>query len=160
MAKKKRKTRKHIMIKAIIALFLLLAFTLLLVGEGNRADRVCFNGNCFKVEVVDTPEARQKGLMFRDYLPGDEGMLFVFEEEWIYSFWMKNTLIPLDMIWINSGLEVVHIHENAEPCKEDPCPSINPGVPALYVLEVNAGKARETGLSIGDKADFRGNILP
>ncbi len=151
--KLKKKSGKKYFVTGLLALSVLLV-ALLLVPISNDTDKVCFDRNCFKVEVVDTPETRAQGLMFREYLPADEGMLFIFEEEFIYPFWMKNTLIPLDMIWINSDFEVVHIYENAEPCEEDPCPSIDPGVPALYVLEVNAGKAREIGLSVGDRAEF------
>ncbi len=155
MAGKKARKKKKFRGKYLyfLAGIVLIAFFFLVLATDDE-DRVCFDRNCFYVEVVDTPETRAQGLMFREYLPADEGMLFIFEEELIYSFWMKNTLIPLDMIWINSDFEVVHIYENAEPCEEDPCPSIDPGVPALYVLEVNAGKAREIGLSVGDRAEF------
>jgi len=77
-------------------------------------------------------------------------MLFSFAEDKIHSFWMKNTLIPLDMIWINSRNEIVYIYENAQPCKEDPCTSITPPVEARFVLEINGGLAEELGINIGD----------
>jgi uncharacterized protein len=109
------------------------------------------NKNCFDVEIVDTPESRQIGLMNRENLGDDEGMLFIFDSEGVYPFWMKNTLIPLDIIWINSEKEIVFIHENAEPLS---LASINPGKNALYVLEINGGFARELGIGVGMKVEF------
>ncbi len=90
--------------------------------------------------------------MFREKLDLDKGMLFIFEEEGEYSFWMKNTLIPLDIIWINKAKEVVFISGNTQPCQEEySCSSINPGKNAKYVLEINAGIAEKIGLKVGDK---------
>ena len=91
--------------------------------------------------------------MFRESLPPDEGMLFLFEEEGAYSFWMKNTMIPLDMLWLDSGGRVVHI-AHAVPCVQDPCPHYTPAAKARYVLEVNGGYAKAHGIVVGDKADF------
>lgn len=110
----------------------------------------CFDDTCFTIEVVDTPETRQVGLMYREYLAPDSGMLFIFEEEAIYPFWMKNTLIELDMIWMNADYEVVYIARNVPPCEVEQCPSYNPGVAALYVLEVAGGRAAESGITVGD----------
>ncbi|MCX6815196.1 MAG: DUF192 domain-containing protein, partial [Candidatus Aenigmarchaeota archaeon] len=94
------------------------------------------------------------GLMDRNYLASDKGMLFVFANEGVYPFWMKNTLIPLDMIWLDSDHGVVFISRDTQPCKQDPCPTINPGKNAKYVLEVNAGVSDRIGLKEGDKASF------
>jgi uncharacterized protein len=115
---------------------------------------VCFKETCFDIEVVDTPEARQQGLMFRENLPAGSGMLFIFDGVGVYPFWMKNTLIPLDIIWINSNKKVVHV-ANAVPCVEDPCEIYNPNAQALYVLEVNAGVVDEIGLELGDTIKFK-----
>lgn len=118
-------------------------------------NRVCFENNCFNVEIAETDSERSRGLMFREKLDLDKGMLFIFEEEGEYSFWMKNTLIPLDIVWINEVKEVVFIGENARPCTEEyVCPSINPGKNAKYVLEINAGIAEKIGLKIGDKINL------
>lgn len=103
----------------------------------------------FRVEIADTPEERTQGLMYREFLPEKRGMLFVFEDEHIRSFWMKNTLISLDMIFINSKQEVVDV-QTAKPCEEDPCISYTSQESAKYVLEVNAGIAKEYGVHIGD----------
>ncbi|MGC9310607.1 MAG: DUF192 domain-containing protein, partial [Candidatus Aenigmatarchaeota archaeon] len=98
-------------------------------------------------------ESRAKGLMFRESLGDDEGMLFVFEKEGHWSFWMKNTIIPLDIIWLCENLTIVHI-QTAPPCREDNCPSYRTPVPASYVLEVNAGFSDKNGISAGDTATF------
>lgn len=122
--------------------------------------QVCFHGTpCFAVEVASDAASRQKGLMLRTSLEPDKGMLFVFDTEGEYSFWMKNTLIPLDMIWMNADKKIVFIQENAQPCLPAQaggtvCPTMNPGVAALYVLEVNAGVAQKEGLKLGDSASF------
>ena len=115
------------------------------------------NGKAVIAELAVTPKEREKGLMFRDYLGSDQGMLFIFEEEDFYSFWMKNTLIPLDIIWLNSHRQVVHIERNVPPCPGDPCPSYVPRYPAKYVLELKAGQADENGLRLFDQVSF---VLP
>lgn len=121
-------------------------------GEENK---VCFKNYCFDVELAKTDAERNRGLMSREKLDSDKGMLFVFDREGEYSFWMKNTLIPLDIIWINEKKEAVFISENTQPCKEDSCPTINPGKNAEYVLEVNGGGAQKIGLNIGDTLNFK-----
>ena len=92
--------------------------------------------------------------MFRENLEQDKGMLFIFQEEGEYSFWMKNTLIPLDIIWINQNKEVVFIKKNFEPCTQEVCPSVKPDKKAKYVLELNVGTVEQIGLKIGDKIIF------
>jgi uncharacterized membrane protein (UPF0127 family) len=92
--------------------------------------------------------------MGRESLGQDKGMLFVFPQEGIYPFWMKNTLIPLDMIWMDSNGTVVFIGKDEQPCKADPCPVINPGKNARYVLELNAGTAERLGLGEGDRMEL------
>lgn len=112
--------------------------------------RVCMKDMCFRVEVAETPEELSMGLMFRESIEPDRGMLFVFKHEGIHAFWMKNTLIPLDMIWISENNTVVFIKKNALPCESDSCPTIDPGKKAKYVLEVNGGISDQVGLEIGD----------
>ena len=112
--------------------------------------RICFHQHCFTVDIADTAETRARGLMFRDHLPEDHGMLFVFPSDGVRAFWMKDTLIPLDMIWLDKDLRILHLEENVQPCEHDPCPSYRSARPARYVLELNAGTAREIGLKPGD----------
>lgn len=116
--------------------------------------KVCFKSNCFDVELALTPKERSKGLMLRDKMPETKGMLFVFEEEGKHPFWMKNTFIPLDLIWISKDKEIVFISKDNRPCLMDSCPLIYPQREALYVLEVNAGIVDNTGIKAGDKIDF------
>jgi uncharacterized protein len=103
------------------------------------------------VEVVATQAKIQKGLMFRQHLPLDAGMLFLMGEEKEWPFWMRNTLIPLDMLFIASDMKVAGIVENAEPLTED---LRTVGKPSLYVLEVNGGWAKENGVTAGAQVRF------
>jgi uncharacterized membrane protein (UPF0127 family) len=106
------------------------------------------------VELARTPEEHSTGLMNRENLSLDSGMLFIFGEDAQRSFWMHNTLIPLDMIFINSSLDVVHVEEDAQPCVAScscRCPRYSSGSPAKYVLEANAGFAREHGIEPGQR---------
>lgn len=122
--------------------------------DKSDSDQVCFDSECFNVEVVSSGSDREKGLMFRESLDRDSGMLFIFDSEGLYPFWMKNTLIPLDIIWINSDFEIVYIAHNSMPCEEDPCPLIRHDGTAKYVLEINGGLASKLGIEVGDKASF------
>jgi uncharacterized membrane protein (UPF0127 family) len=99
------------------------------------------------VEVMRTPEQLAQGLMFRRYMPDDRGMLFDFKTEQPVQFWMKNTYLPLDMIFISKAGKIVSIAENAEPLSEKLIPS---GGPVLGVLEVNAGTAARIHARSGD----------
>lgn len=94
--------------------------------------------------------------MFRAYLPSSRGMLFIFPEEDFWSFWMKDTLIPLDIIWMDAKGRIVDIVENAKPWsnKEVP-PSFNPVSRAFYVLEANAGFVTKHRIKIGDQVRFK-----
>ncbi|MBD3328271.1 DUF192 domain-containing protein [Candidatus Peregrinibacteria bacterium] len=107
----------------------------------------------FIVEIADTIEKRQEGLMFREELDQNYGMWFVFDKEQELSFWMKNTLIPLDMIFVNDEFYVVDIVKNAQPCKSDPCSSYPADRPARYVLEINAGLSDLMGIEEGDEVE-------
>jgi len=149
-----------IVVVILICLFFSSAEILLSPGpQQNLIGSVCAqlagaawgNENCFKVKLAMTEAQREKGLMSVDSLDEGEGMLFIFEKEAIYPFWMKNTLIPLDIIWIDSSSEVVFISQNVEPCKNLICPSVIPSAGAKYVLEINAGLCEKIGIKIGDK---------
>lgn len=102
------------------------------------------------VEVADDNNERGKGLMFREKLNENDGMLFVFDDESYLAFWMKNTLIPLDIIFIDENYGIVDI-KNAVPCKEDPCALYKSLKPAKYVLEVNTNFTAKNKIKVGDK---------
>jgi uncharacterized protein len=107
-----------------------------------------------KAEIADSGSEMAKGLMFRKYLGQNEGMLFVFPDSAVRTFWMKNTLIPLDMIFIAENKTIVKIH-HAIPCESEKCPMYGSGLPAKYVLEVNANFTLAYGIKEGDKAEIK-----
>ena len=106
----------------------------------------------FKVEFVDSGAARQRGLMFRKSVAADGGMLFDFKTSQEVSFWMKNTLIPLDMLFIDPAGRIVNIHRNAIPHDETPIPSDGP---VRAVLELRGGRAQELDIMPGDQVRHR-----
>ncbi len=101
------------------------------------------------VEVADTKELRMRGLMSRQRLPKGQGMLLLWERPGFAALWMKNMLIPLDMIFMDGRGVIIHIHENARPGDLRP---VSAGRPTLAVLEIGAGEARRLGLKVGDRA--------
>ncbi len=117
-----------------------------------QADQVDLKGPWgqarFSVEIADTPDSRATGLMHRAEMPRNNGMLFVYEHPQRVAFWMKNTLIPLDMIFVESDGEVSHIHENAIPGDLTAIPG---GDQVLAVLEVNAGLVQDYGITVGSQ---------
>jgi len=106
-----------------------------------------------EVEVAATPESRTRGLMWRKELADGQGMLFVFAEEEVQSFWMRNTLIPLDMLFIDSEGRIVGIVERAQPRT---LTARTVGVPGRYVLEVPGGWCESKGISAGDTVALEG----
>lgn len=121
----------------------------------DNAPRVIFkDGFPVKVEIAADDENRAQGLMYRDHLADDRGMIFIFPQVGEYAFWMKNTIIPLDMIWIDEARKVVHVSHDVPPCQADPCPSYPPGAQAKYVLEVAAGVAAKHHVANGDLLKF------
>ncbi len=116
---------------------IVLAIVLMSLAGCAKMNYAELNGMTFNLEIAQTPEETSKGLMFRESLCEDCGMLFMFEEEDYHPFWMKNTLIPLDMVFISSEMEVVDVL-HAEPCKTEECMLFIPKDKAKYVLEVNA----------------------
>jgi uncharacterized membrane protein (UPF0127 family) len=122
-----------------------------LLAGANRFVTIYVQDKPFQVEIADTPEMHARGLMYRRCIRDDYGMLFVFPGEDFRSFWMKNTLISLDIIFLNSGQQIVGMHLSVPPCKTDPCPSYTSSSPARYVLELKGGLAKKLNLQIGDK---------
>jgi hypothetical protein len=113
------------------------------------------NGVSFEIELARTPEEQHTGLMNRESMPENHGMLFIFEENGTKTFWMKNTLIPLDMVFLDENMTVVEIKTNVPPCTADPCETYPSEKPAIYVVELNAGVSEKKNIIVGAKADLR-----
>ncbi len=112
------------------------------------------DGFSITAEVAISDEERQLGLMFREKLNPDQGMLFVFKDEDFQSFWMKNMKISLDILWLDKEKTIVHIERNVPPCKKPPCASYSSKIPAMYVLEIQAGLADKKKLKLYDRLEF------
>ena len=104
----------------------------------------------FQVEVMRTPDQRARGLMYRNYMPADRGMLFDFGSSEPVAMWMQNTYIPLDMLFIRADGTIARIAEQTEPLSTRTIPS---GEPVLSVLEINGGISRQLGIKPGDKVE-------
>jgi uncharacterized membrane protein (UPF0127 family) len=112
------------------------------------------SGVVYRVELARTPEEQAQGLMFRESLPENTGMLFLFSDNGVHRFWMKNTMIPLDMIWMDGGGKVQFVSADTPPCKADPCPSYGPDAPAASVLEIAGGRAARGKVVVGSVLRF------
>ncbi len=129
--------------------FLLLLFAVCTACAADSPS-VELRGRSFDVEIADTSEKHALGLMFRNSMPADEGMLFIFGYEAPQSFWMRNTRIPLDIMYFDKDLKLVSMAKQAQPCRVSRCPSYPSVVPAQYVLELNGGTADKLGVKLGD----------
>jgi uncharacterized protein len=125
------------------------------VGQGQKlpeSAHITIKGQTIHLEVAKTAEEQSMGLMYRTSLAKDRGMLFVFAEPSPVRFWMKNTLIPLDMIFMSNGV-VKYIGAKIPPCKTDPCPSYGSDqkIAIDSVIELPSGRAAELKLKVGDR---------
>ena len=124
-------------------------------GSAGRAEVVFPDKTVVALEVARTEPERSRGLMHRTSLPERAGMIFLFDRPGVYPFWMKNTLIPLDIFWTDTSGTVVWIAESVPPCQADPCPEYPPKAVASYVIETNAGFAKRHGVKVGDVLTLR-----
>ncbi len=147
------KKNKFIIIAIVLVFSIILYSPRSKTPEDNKL-AIEIKGVVVRIEVADSMSEKAQGLMYRKDLPENEGMLFVYSNESRQTYWMKNTLIPLDMIWINANKEVVHIEHSAPPCQKTPCPTYGTPYPAQYVLELNGGWSIEHGLAQGDRISF------
>ena len=109
------------------------------------------SGAVYSLEVARTPQETGQGLMFRESLRPRSGMLFLFQDGQPHRFWMKNTMIPLDMIWLDGEGRVIFVSANTPPCRADPCPSYGPDVPIDSVLEIAGGMAEREKVTPGSR---------
>ena len=137
-----------------LIVIIIIVFAIFLIQNNTKENaEVCIEGNCFFVELAKTNIEKSKGLMFKEFLKDNEGMLFIYDSDGEYNFWMQNTLISLDIIWINAEREVIFIKHEALPCGEI-CNVIEPKTNARFVLEINGRLSETLGINIGDKFDF------
>ena len=135
----------------LAALALTAGLTLAACSDESRLTIHSADGDhVFTVEVVDTAETRAKGLMYVQELAADAGMLFDFQQERPVSFWMRNTFIPLDMLFIEADGTILNIHVNARPHDTTSIPSAGP---VQFVLEIPGGRSTELGIEAGDQVE-------
>ncbi len=142
----------HKYIIALLAVLIACGFA------ARRATKVCLGEVCVNAEIADTEPERAKGLMFRDALCDGCAMLFMFEEEKIYPFWMKNMKFAIDIIWIDGDKRITDIQADCPPCPkgaEGYCGNIIPRSKARYVLEVRAGFCEDNHIGISDEVRFK-----
>jgi hypothetical protein len=139
-----------------MALFFALLFVVIAGAGCRRGPAVVVHASSgeavrIPVELALTPEQQSRGLMYRKDLPADAGMLFVFPRSTVRTFWMKNTILPLDMIFIGEDQKIAGIVENAVPFTTD---SRSVGKPSRYVLEVHGGFCKRKGIAPGDRLEL------
>ena len=142
------------------AFFAIFAFALGCSGCASASGPwVSLGGQRYSVEVADNEAERERGLMFRDELPAGHGMLFIHEEEAPLAYWMKNTRIPLDILFFDRARHLVSQQRDVPPCDlGDRCPPYPSDAPAIYVLELNAGEAERLQLKNGATIEFAPNV--
>ena len=138
-----------VLVGVLIAAF---AYILFFATDSQKYTSVQINNTTINAEIAIDSQKQKEGLCCRDSLATNSGMLFVYDEPGHYSFWMKDTRIPLDIIWADSSKKVVHIESNIQP--ESFPESFSSLTPAQYVLEVNAGYVQEQNIVVGDSLDF------
>ena len=134
-----------------------LIFTLLLLAgcqQSLEKEQICFQENCFNVEVAETETEQAQGLMNRSDLNENAGMLFSYQDEAERTIWMKNMQFPIDIVWLDKNYQVVYLKKNVQPCTKSFCPLYKANQLAHYVLELPAGTAEKINLKIGDSLDF------
>jgi uncharacterized membrane protein (UPF0127 family) len=135
-----------------------LILVLALTPQGPAASPACVtpDGARLQLEVAVTDQQKRAGLMNREKLAPDAGMVFVFDRDGMPRFWMKSTLIPLDVIWVSASGEVVEVRAELQPCTVDPCTQYAPQKPARAALLVNAGFSAAHGVKAGAMLRFEG----
>ncbi len=144
--------------RIIIGIVAILLIATISVGyfvlQTPKSVRIRISGVVLNVELATTPAQKEKGLSGRDSLHEDHGMLFVFDTEGYWTFWMNGMRFRLDIIWFNSSRQAVFFEQGLQPCGPESCPTFTPSAKAMYVLEVNAGFVAAHDISPGDMFSF------
>ena len=152
-----REQKKKRIITLILLAILLMSISMFLV-ERKESDVIVVtfpSGAELEAEVADTPEKLLFGLAFRDELPANSAMLYIFEENGPHRVRTKEYRFPIDIMWVDENHHVVHMVEGAEPCAKDPCPLYGPPPEAArYVLQAKAGFLKEAGVLNGDELKY------
>lgn len=150
---KNQKIIKLLLIVVLFIIFLTLVINFYLYKKDNDCHnlKICYKYFCWNIKLAKTDFERKRWLMFVKNLPINEWMLFIFSSEWKYSFWMKNTYITLDIIWLNKNFKVIKKWENASPCiYKNVCHRETNKEPAKYVLEINWWLSKKLNIKTGD----------
>ncbi len=142
----------------LVPMLLLLTSSVSAMPARVATPAVELHGQRFSVEFATDDASREHGLMMRTTLAPDHSMLFAFSYQAPQAFWMKNTLIPLDILYFDTDRRLVSMQLNVPPCKGDPCPIYPSNAPARYVLELSAGTAHRIGAQVGDELKIDGDI--
>ena len=145
-------------IVTFVLLVILLISVSMFLGGPKESDVIIVefpNGKTMETEVASTPEKLLFGLAFREGLPADAGMLYIFESTGLHEVQTKQFRIPVDMIWLDESHHVVHILEEVPPCPQDPCPRYGPpSEPIRYLIETEAGYIHRQGIAVGMELRF------
>lgn len=134
--------------KKVFLIFIL--FFCLGCQQNLEKQQICFQENCFSVEIAKTQAEQEQGLMNRASLKENEGMLFSYADEAERIIWMKNMQFAIDIVWLNKDYQVIYLEKNVQPCTESFCALYKANQPAHYVLELPAGTVDKINLQIGD----------
>ncbi len=142
--------------KIFLLMLITIAVLLIIFAVSIKQDvnYVRINNQDIRVEIADSADERERGLMFRESLDEKTGMLFIFDDSGVLNFWMKNTLIPLDIIFIDEDWRIINIARNALPCRQEPCAYYSSEIPAKYVLEINGREADKLGIKDRDEVEI------
>ena len=129
-----------------------------LAATAAKTASVALHGKTFSTELALDDASREHGLMDRTKLAADHSMLFVFPDSEPRYFWMKNTLIPLDILYFDKDRKLISVATEAQPCKADPCKVYSSYGSAQYVLELGGGVAKQAGIQVGDELTINGDV--
>ena len=143
-------------IVGIVILSIVVGGYFIYINFSEKSSKICIEDKkCFVIEIVDSDAERTTGLSNRESLDKNKGMLFIFEDELVPGFWMKDMNFPIDIIWISSDFEIVGIETGLQPCiNVDSCLAVYPTQPIEYVLEINSNQAEENNITEGDRVYF------